>query len=97
MHLIPGLILREIAGNTVAIPTGESAKCLSGLVALNATGKRLFSMLQTEQSESSLTEALTREYEVSTETAQKDVAAFLDVFRSHGLLSEPESIRPETT
>jgi hypothetical protein len=51
MRVAPGFIVRQIAGDTVAIPSGESAHRLSGLISLNESGKFLFEMLQTEQTE----------------------------------------------
>lgn len=99
MRMVPGFILREIAGNTVAIPTGEAARHLSGLAAFNGTGKFLFSLLQSEQSEESLTEALLSDYEVSRETAAADVAQFLSVLReNHMLIEDGEALAlSETT
>ena len=34
MHIVPGFVVRQIAGETVAIPAGEAARALSGLLAL---------------------------------------------------------------
>lgn len=86
MRLVSGFILRQIAGETVAIPSGESAHRLSGLVALNESGKFLFGLLQQEQTEESLTRALLEEYEVEPAAAAQDVAAFLALLRENDLL-----------
>ena len=54
MHIVSGFILREVVGETVAIPSGDSAHFLSGLVALNETGAFLFRLLKSEHTEDSL-------------------------------------------
>lgn len=88
MHIVPGFLIREIVGETVAVPTGAAARQLSGLIALNGSGKLLFELLQTDQSEQALVQALTEAYEVDDATAQADVSEFLDMLRRHGMLRE---------
>lgn len=88
MRIISGFILREIVGESVAIPSGESARLLSGLVALNETGQFLFRLLQQEQTEDALVRALLEEYETDEATAREDVSQFLQLLRQHQLLVE---------
>ena len=88
MRIVSGFIVREIAGNTVAVPTGDSARRLSGLVALNGSGKFLFELLQTEQSQESLVQALTDAYEVTREVASADVAEFIVMLRENNMLAD---------
>ena len=35
MHIVPGFMVRQVAGETIAIPAGAAARHLSGLLALN--------------------------------------------------------------
>lgn len=88
MRIVPGFVVRQIAGETIAIPAGAAARELSGLLALNGSGKYLFDLLQTEQTEQTLVQAMLNDYEIDPDTAQADVAEFLDVLRSNGLLVE---------
>lgn len=88
MRIVPGFVVRQIAGETIAIPTGAAARELSGLIALNGSGKVLFDLLQTEQTEASLVNALLEYYEVDTATAQVDVEEFLQILRSNDVLIE---------
>ena len=88
MHIVSGFILREVVGETVAIPSGDSAHLLSGLVALNETGAFLFRLLETEQTEEALIQAMLKEYDTDPATAAADVAQFLDMLRQHQLLAE---------
>lgn len=88
MRIVSGFIMRKILGETVAIPSGESAHQLSGLIALNGSAQFLFELLQTEQSAQSLVQALMDAYEVDHETACADVSEFTDALRQNGLLIE---------
>lgn len=88
MRVLPGFVVRQIAGETIAIPAGPAARELSGLLALNGSGKTLFELLQTEQTEDSLTQALLDTYEIDEATARADVAEFLEILRSNGVLAE---------
>lgn len=87
LRIVPGFIVREIADQIVAIPTGESARVLSGLVALNDTGRFLFELLQNPRTEEELIRTMVDTYDVDTDTAQADVAEFL-AFLRHGRLLE---------
>lgn len=89
MHIVPGFVVRQIAGETVAIPAGEAARALSGLLALNGSGRLLFERLQTEQTEDSLVQYLLEQYEIDALTAKADVAEFLGILRENGVLVEP--------
>lgn len=54
MHLLKGISLRKMLGEWIAVPGGESALTVSGLLSMNETGAYLFRLLQSEQSEESL-------------------------------------------
>ncbi|MDO4747946.1 MAG: PqqD family protein [Eubacteriales bacterium] len=88
MKLVKGFHIRNIADEILAVPTGEVAKVLSGLVTLNETGAFLFGLLIEEQSEESLLKALVTKYDVSEEDAEKDIAEFIGVLRHYNLVSE---------
>lgn len=88
MHIVPGFVVRQIAGETVAIPAGTAARALSGLLALNGSGKLLFELLQSPQSEDSLVQSLLEQYEIDEPTAKADVAEFLQTLRENGVLIE---------
>lgn len=88
MHIVPGFVVRKIAGETIAIPAGTAARELSGLLALNGSGEFLFDLLQSEQTEDSLVQALLDTYDIDPDTARTDVAEFLTILRDNGILME---------
>ena len=97
MRIVSGFCLREILGETIAVPTGIAAEHLSGLISLNETGAFLFRTLQSEQTEQTLIQALLEEYDTGQETAQEDVRRFLEALRQHNLLVEDPPIEQAVT
>ena len=90
MRIMEGFHLRQIAGETIAVPSGQVATKLSGLAVLNETAHFLFNLLQSEQSEESLVEAMLNEYDTDRETALCDIRAFISDLREAGVLIEKE-------
>lgn len=88
MHIEDGFVVREIAGETIAIPSGDAAKSLSGLVSLNESGRFLFELLRTEQTADSLLCAFLAEFDVDESTAREDIEEFLGILRQGGILVE---------
>ena len=88
MRLVEGFCIRKILDETIIIPTGEAARCLSGLIAVNETGEFLFQLLQTEQTTESLVTEMLNEFEVDKETAEADVMAFINVLVENGMLEK---------
>ena len=88
MRVVPGFVVRQIAGETIAIPAGPAARQLSGLLALAGSGQFLFELLQTEQTEDSLVQSVLDTYEIDEATARSDVMEFLQILRDSGVLQE---------
>ena len=88
MRIVEGFCLRQVLGEFIAVPSGPAAQKLSGIAAMNETGAFLFTLLQTNQTEQTLLQALLDEYDVSPEEAAGDIAQLLEQFRQCGLLAE---------
>jgi hypothetical protein len=88
MKINENFLLSEVAGNAVVMPVGEAADRLNGMLKLNDTGAFLFRTLQAGTTEAGLTDALCTAYEVDRDTAARDVAAFLHILRTAGILDE---------
>ena len=58
---------------------------------ISVSGKLLFDLLQTPQTEDSLVQALLEAYEIDTDTARGDVLEFLQILRQNGVLLEDNS------
>ena len=86
MRAIEDLIVREIAGEHILIPTGSAALKIHGMINLSESGYLLWDKLQSECTEEELVEAILAEYEIDRETAAEDVHSFLEKMYSIGIL-----------
>lgn len=85
MKIKDGFLLRQVAGQTVVLPTGNELD-LNMMITLNDTGAFLWEHLQTETDETALVTALLAEYDVDEVTAQRCVAAFVKKLNDNGFL-----------
>lgn len=82
------VLLREVVGEYVLVPFGETALRIHGMICLSESGACLWRALQEEQTQESLVDRLLEEYETDRETARRDVEDFLDQLRQLQLLDE---------
>lgn len=80
------MVLREIAGEHLLIPVGQTALKVHGMITLSESGLLLWNKLQEECTEEDLVNALLAEYEVDCETAEADVKAFVGQMQKVGIL-----------
>ena len=85
MKLKEGFLLREVAGQMVAVPTAGDLD-LNMMITLNGTGAFLWEKLQSEISEDGLVSALLDEYDVDEATARRSVEAFVGRLRENGFI-----------
>lgn len=88
MHLVEGFVLRKALDEWIAVPCGQSALRMSGLLSMNETGAFLFSALLEEHTEDSLRSLLLENYDTDEETAALDVRNFVERLRKKNLLVE---------
>ena len=86
MKIDKQFILRMIAGDYVIIPTGKTALEFNGMITVNEQGAFLWKQLSDDITEEQLVDALLNEYDVDRQTAQEDVAEFLQVLRHYDIL-----------
>lgn len=80
------LVKREIAGDTILVPVGQSVYESNGLFVLNELGSFLWDRLPDAEDEEALLQAVLAEYEVSQEVARADIREFLDNLRKLGII-----------
>lgn len=88
MKISKSYIIREIAGEYVAVPTGEAAVRFNGLITINEIGAFLWRKLQEETDEAGLLQAVLEEYEVDEATARADIQTFLRTLEQNGILEQ---------
>lgn len=85
MKIKEGFVLREVAGDIVVIPSGDTLD-LNMMITLNETGRFLWELLEKGAEKEELVQALTQEYEVAAEDANAHIDAFVAKLNENGLL-----------
>lgn len=86
MKIKEGFILRKVGIQFVVAATGKASEHFNGMMRLNESGAFAFRLMQQGITEEELTIRLMEEYEVSEQTARKDVAAFTAALREADVL-----------
>ena len=86
MKLKDGIVLGSIDGKDFAIATGALTKSFSGFIKNNPTANYIFKLLQTEQSEESIVQALCEKYDAPKEVIRADVKEILSRLEELGIL-----------
>lgn len=88
MKLKYSFVLREVAGQMLAITVDTRPDEFQGTVTLSRSGAFIFEQLQQECTVEQLIDSLIQRYHLPRERAETDLAAFLDRLRADNLLSE---------
>ena len=87
MRINKEFVLREIAGDYVISPTGQTVLEFNGLITVNEVGVSLWKMLQNEVTEDDLVAGILSEYEVEEAVAREDIREFLDTLTEGKILA----------
>lgn len=85
MKLKAQLVKREIAGDTILVPVGETTK-LQGLLTINETGAAIWDELPEAENEEAIVERLYEEFDVERDVLRQDVHAFIAKLRELDIL-----------
>ena len=88
MKLRGEFVVRQVLDDIVAIPVGESALQLSGIILLNDVSRVIWQCLEQETTPEEIVRAVTDAFEVDHQEAQADILEFLDKLRGAKLLQE---------
>lgn len=77
MKLKKQFVLREIVGEAVLVPIGESAARFNGLLTVNELGKFIWENIESAKDEEELLKRILDEYEVDKDVAKDDLDEFL--------------------
>ena len=79
-------ILREIVGETILVPVGNTALEYNGMIIINDTGAFIWKALEEGLKKEEILTGLTDRYEVTMEEAAADLDEFLDMLEQAGIL-----------
>ena len=88
MKLNPEYILRQIAGESVIVPTGTASQRFNGLINLNDAGAVIWKAVAAGHDRDKIVELLLEEFEIDPETARRDVDGFCAMLINNGFATE---------
>ena len=88
MKLHGEFVVRQVMDNIVAVPVGQTALRMNGMIMLNDVSKIIWNCLEQGTDLVGIVTAVTDAFEVSADEAQTDILEFLDKLRKLQLLEE---------
>ena len=91
MKRIKEYIKRNIAGEIVLVPAGQTAEDFNGMITLTESGDFIWEHLEESRDFNHLVELILEEYDIDKETAAQDASAFLMQLLQAGMI-QPSGI-----
>ena len=88
MKLAGEFVLRRIMDDIVAVPVGQTALRLNGMIMLNDVSKVIWDRLERGTSLEDTVAAVTDAFDVSADEARTDILEFCDKLRALQLLED---------
>lgn len=86
MKIVKEFILREIAGEWVLVPTGETTQEFNGLITMSDTARFIWENIESAESLDDMIKMVFEEYEIDEETARQDVVRFVSQLAQNGFI-----------
>lgn len=87
MKIKKDLVVRQVSGTWVVLPTASDVLDFDGMLTLNETGLMLWKLLENESSLEDMASALVQEYEIDREQALADVGEFVETLKKAGCIA----------
>lgn len=88
MKLKKGLLLHEVDGEYMVVPTGKTANKFNGMIRINQTASFIIQQMMAETTVDEVVEKVLAVYEADREVVEKSVCDVIDQLRQAGLLDE---------
>lgn len=89
MKIKENYVLQKIEDENIAIPVGDEAERVHGVIRLNETGAFLWEKIAAgDMSIEQVTDALISEYNVDYNTAKSEIESFISQLKSIGCIEE---------
>lgn len=86
MKIAKEFILRDIAGECVLVPTGETTLEFNGLITMSDTARFIWENMEKVDSLEEMIQKILGEYEIDEETATRDTIGFISQLLEHGFV-----------
>jgi hypothetical protein len=80
------VVARVIAGETLIVPIRAKVGDLASIYSFNGTGTLIWKLLESPKTLKQLSDAIVQEYDVDSESAERDVADFVNEMKTVGLV-----------
>lgn len=87
MKFLHEFVTRDIAGEKILVPVGNTALDMNGLITVNEVGARILELMPEAETEEDIVKSILDEYEAPEELVRRDVTAFLGELRKIGLIA----------
>ena len=87
MKITKQFILREVVGENVLIPVGETALQFNGIISLNPVGATIWKQLEQNATHQQMLNAILDEFDVTPEQASADLDEFLQLLQKNEMLA----------
>lgn len=81
MKIKKEFMLRNVVGENVLIPMGETTNSFNGLISINGIGKFIWENYEKANDEEELLNFILEKYDVQKDVAKKDLDEFLEVLK----------------
>lgn len=88
MKLKKGIVLGNIDGQDFAIATGKLSKTVNGIINNNESANYIFKLLQKEQTEDSIVDAMVERYDAEESVIRADVRELLAKLEEFDILEK---------
>lgn len=88
MKLRGTFTIREVAGEIIAIPVGNTALELNGMIILNPVSRLIWEKLEKGSDVEQILDAMTEAFEVDRQVAAQDLQEILDELSGQGMLED---------
>lgn len=79
-------VKREIAGDIILVPTGETALRFNGMITLTESASVIWDALEKGSTRKEIIDRLMNEFEIDEETVNRDVDEFLTALNQNNFL-----------
>lgn len=82
----PDFLLREIAGDAILVPVGDSAAQFNGMISVNETFRFLWELFQEPHTVGEAVEAAAKEFDGAPAVIEEDIRAYVSESIQYGIL-----------
>lgn len=86
MKIKKKFLLREVMGENILVPVGDSDTTFNGIASLNDIGVFIWQNIESAKDEEELLQRILDEYEVERDVAKADLDEFLDILRKNEIV-----------